>query len=68
MRFTLLPDEDVIWRGDDELVGFVHLFDGVIVQRVNEEGRSVLVLLQPLSAQRPRAVWRIGLLWWINTI
>ena len=43
-------------------MGLVHLLDWVVVERVDEEGRPVPVLLQTLGAQRSRAIWRVGLL------
>ena len=58
----LSPHEDVSLGGDDERVGLVHLLDWVVVERVDEEGRPVPVLLQTLGAQRPSAVRRVSLL------
>ena len=66
-QFAFSPDEDVSLGGDDKRMSFVHLFDWVVVERVDEEGRSVPVLLKTLGAQCPRAVRWVGLLCEINT-
>ena len=66
-QFAFSPDEDVSLGGDDKRMSFVHLLDGVVVERVDEEGRPVPVLLKTIGAQRPRAVRRVGLLCEMNT-